>query len=234
MATMLPLPTRGELATIKSLEGDEYTLTPEDAEWAVRMAVFEGGDPAITLWVMAQRWVLFQRKGAGYTSFARFLQAFSQPINPKWARDGEFCKEGGRYSGTDYCDASKLARRELAQSSLQVVAAKDPVAYAIAVAWLKAEIPNTVPRGTNFSDERVADAYLAKTPGATELTRTPPDTCPACNVVIVERDAKDWPADYVWMVTPNGNVADSNGVRGGGVLARFTSGVARALTRWWA
>jgi hypothetical protein len=48
----------------------------------------------------------------GTTSFWVFLQGFSQPINPKWRRDGVFCKVGGKYHSSNYCSPKKLQRRE--------------------------------------------------------------------------------------------------------------------------
>lgn len=236
MCPMVTLPKASELAQIRSLDGDGYQLTPHDAELAVRMALFEGGDPAYTLWTLAQRWVLFsgrmRKRGIKYgKSFGTLIQEFSQPLNPDWLASGAFCRPGGKYAGTDYCSPDKLARREHAQNdSLELVHAKDPAAFDVAVAWLRAEIKNPVPRGTNFSVPHVAANYVKHTPGTRELARTPPDTCPACNVILVEPDAANWPSNHVSLVAATGQIADAAAANVG---ESFTRGVLHALTRWW-
>lgn len=240
MAPMVTLPKANELAQIRSLDGDGYQLTSHDAELAVRMAVFEGGDPAMTLWTLAQRWVLFsgrlRKRGIKYRAgFGDLIEEFSQPLNPAWLASGEFCRPGGKYAGTDYCSAEKLARRAHAQHDpLDVVRAKDPAAFETALAWLRAEVPNPVPRGTNFSVPRVAESYISRLPGAREIARTPADTCPACNVILSEPDAANWPSDFVWLASPSGRVSDAVGARDAGAGESFARGVLNALTRWWA
>jgi len=237
MAPMVTLPKAPELAQIRSLDGDGYQLTRHDAELALRMAVFEGGDPAMTLWTLAQRWVLFsgrlRKRGSKYgKGFGDLIQEFSQPLNPAWLASGTFCRPGGKYAGTAYCTPEKLARRSEAQNSpLEAVQAKDPAAFETALAWLRAEVPNPVPRGTNFSVPHVAEFYMRRTPGARELVRTPADACPACNVILSEPDAANWPRNFVRLEVA-GKIADAAAASGAG--ESFTRGVLNALTRWWA
>jgi hypothetical protein len=49
---------------------------------------------------------------SSFQSFWRMILDFSQPVNPKWRRDGLFCKVGGRYHNNDLCSPQKLARRD--------------------------------------------------------------------------------------------------------------------------
>ena len=92
-----------------------FSLDDEDMLWAARMIVGEGGEgaklPVIQsyLWAMANRWHLF---GGSWPTFTALVRAFSQPINPIWARDGSMCRAGGKYHGTKFCDEDKLRRRE--------------------------------------------------------------------------------------------------------------------------
>lgn len=226
------LPKASELASIESGAGTRYRLTPDDAEWAIRMAVYEGSDPTAVLWTMAQRWVLFDLQGKGYTRFATLLRQFSQPINPKWTRDGEFCRPGGRYHGEPPCSEDKLIRRERAQSEpLSATVARAPALARAAVLWLQGEAGNPVPRATDFAQEPVAEGFLERNPEAEAILREPAAACPSCNVMIVTPDTRQWPVNYVWMRAPSGAIADARGVGRPG--DRFAQGFAKGLSRWW-
>jgi hypothetical protein len=225
-------PKASELASIESGAGTRYRLTSEDAEWAIRMAVYEGSNPSAVLWVLAQRWVLFGLQGKDFTKFASLLRQFSQPINPKWLRDGEFCKPGGKYYGEPPCSEDKLVRRARAQSEpLAATIARAPELAEAAVAWLRGEAPNPVPRATDFAQEPVAESFLERNPEAEAILREPAGACPSCNVMIVTADTRAWPVNYVWMRAPSGAIADARGV--GRPVNRFAQGFAKGLSRWW-
>jgi len=90
------------------LEG-ESAHTPEEAQ--------------AVIWTLIQRrwWGTGMaqpnpRAFAGYRTWRAYIQTFSQPINPKWAADGEFCRPGGRYAGTHWCAPERLVRRALFSS----------------------------------------------------------------------------------------------------------------------
>jgi len=98
-------------ARIRFLDGSSYRLSADDVLWAARSVVYEGGDPAATLWTLTQRWYMAR---ANYPSFGVFVRAFSQPVNPDWRRDGKFCRPGGQYNGKPNCSAAALATRDKA------------------------------------------------------------------------------------------------------------------------
>lgn len=226
------VPKASELAWIESRAGDRYRLTPEDAEWTIRMAVYEGSDPTAVLWTMAQRWILMRARGAGYTKFATMLRQFSQPINPRWLRDGEFCRPGGRYAGEPDCSEDKLVRRARAQSEpLATAIGRAPELAQGAVLWLRGEAANPVPRATDFAQEPVAESFLERHPEAEAILREPAARCPSCNVMIVTPETAPWPVNYVWMRGPSGAIADARGVGRPG--ERFAQGFAQGLARWW-
>ena len=137
-----------------------YTFTRDDVLWAARMLQGEGPpeDSAAILWTMAQ---LFAPEGqAGkysgphrFDTFTKLIQAYSQPINPIWRRDGSRCRPGGRYYGTDHCSEARLRRRDyyatLAYDDV------DPDKRAVLEAWLEGKVPNPVPGAADFADRRV-------------------------------------------------------------------------------
>lgn len=231
---MATLPKASELARIQSGTGEDYPLTLEDAEWAIRMGVFEGSDPHPVLWAMAQRWVLLSAQGKKYRSFAAMLRDFSQPINPKWLRTGEFCKPGGTYAGKAPCSEDKLVRRAFAQTApLASVVAQDPLTADRVLSWLKGEVKNPVPRATDFAQEPVAEGFLEDHPGAEAILRVPANSCPNCNVMIVTTATRRWPVDYVWIAAPNGNIASASGVISGKPTVRFAKAFFNAVTSFW-
>lgn len=230
---MVSLPKASELARIQSGTGEDYPLTSNDAEWTLRMAVFEGGgDPAPILWTMAQRFALLRSQGKGYKTFASLLRDFSQPINPKWLRTGDFCRPGGKYADTLACSEDKLARREQAQrGSLEGILQRVPETAERVNAWLRGELPNPVPRATNFAQEPVAESFLERNPDAQVLLRIPASSCPACNVILVTTETERWPKDMVWLRASDGAIASARGA--GSPKNRFAQGFVQGLSRWW-
>lgn len=215
------------LATIHSQGGFRYRLTREDVLWMARMAVHEGGRPADTLWTLTQRMVWFAEKGTNYSSLGALAQAFSQPINPKWARDGLFCKPGGQYHGSSYCTEAKLARRDAARSAtFSELADNNPDVVAVVALWAQGMLRNTAPRATNFSVPRVADAYLEKKPSAAILFTKG-------NTFIAEPEARAWPEDYVFMEAVTGAIANASSVEMPPARVALARGAAEGLLGWW-
>lgn len=132
-----------------------YQITWDDLLWAARMLVGEAGrnagsnEGAAVLWCMASRLVQLNR-----TSFTGLIQAYSQPINPKWAEDGEFCQVGGRYNGRDECSPERLERRRRYQTMAWEDIPSD--VQDLVYKWATAQVNNPIPRATHFAVPRVA------------------------------------------------------------------------------
>lgn len=175
-------------ASIESKNGFAYQLTDEDVLWATRMAAYEGGSVAAALWTVTQRYVNM----APDMSFGSFVQAFSQPINPKWTREGIFCRPGGEYEGTDSCSESRLQRRERARdSTLEQIKAEDPNAYQTTQKWAQALLKNPVPGAVDFAAPSVASGWLARNRGSI--------VAQIGNVFLATADSLRWPRNFVTM-----------------------------------
>lgn len=224
----MAIPSTRQLATIRSEGGFEYQITRSDVLWMARMAAFEGGHAADSLWALTQRLVWFdEEKSVLYSSLGALAQDFSQPINPKWTVNGEFCVPGGKYHGTSYCTTAKFARRQEArESTLEELANKDPEAVAMTVAWSQGLLGNPVPTATNWAAPGVSERYLDRNPEAELLTKRG-------NWFIIEKEARKWPENYVFMQSPTGAIADASGVFGRGGAESFARGAAQSLTNWW-
>lgn len=102
------------VATYRGPSGREYQLTAADMIWAGRAVAGEAGEnanreeTASVLWALMNRFMLYDR----WPTYGRLARKFCQPINPKWGRDGVFCRPGGKYHGTKYCSERLLKRRE--------------------------------------------------------------------------------------------------------------------------
>lgn len=131
-----------------------YQINWEDLLWAARMLCGEAGNNAATnegaaiLWCMAS--LLMSRNGTSYT---RLIQAYSQPINPKWAEDGIFCRVGGNFHGKPECSPERLERRRRYREMTweQVPASVQDLVYR----WATAQIKNPVPRAVEFAVPKV-------------------------------------------------------------------------------
>lgn len=109
------------VSAIYSAAGKEYVITDDDALWLARMVVGEGGRNAsdekirALLWAIMNRFLLHPGQ-RNRSTLKSILQAFSQPINPRWdgvdEGDDDFCAPGGKYYGTEYCSQARLNRRK--------------------------------------------------------------------------------------------------------------------------
>lgn len=177
-------------AKIRSGDGWSYTLTSEDKLWAARMVEFEGGEsPDGVLWSMTQRMALpnIRRR---YGTFTDLIRAYSQPINPKWMRDGEFCRPGGQYHNQDNCSERWLSRRD--RSNIIPWTEIDPAARAVTERWYRGALANPVPRAVEFAAPSVSEGFLSRNPGSSVVLR-------AGNWFIKTAQTSDWPDGWVRM-----------------------------------
>ncbi len=131
----------------------EYQLTWDDLLWTARMLMGESGTEQgrkAVLWAQAQRLVYFRG-----TSFKNLIQNHSQPINPRWRRDGEYCRPGGRNAGTEACAENRLTRRDrLANTTWEQVPL--PI-QDLVVNWARGKISNIVPKAVDFAVPKVGN-----------------------------------------------------------------------------
>ena len=202
-------------------DGTAYALTAEDMLWTARAAVYEGGDPALTLWTLAQR---FSQLRNSFPTFTEFVRGFSQPVNPRWLRDGLFCKPRGHYVNTEYCSEARLARRDRAVASdWYDLNAAEPNVTATVIAWGQGLVGNPLPRSTNFADPHVAAAYVAEHPG-TKVLRVDG------NWYLQDAWAATWSKNRVRIIGADGAIASADGVqRGTGAPAPQRGPIVAAL-----
>lgn len=202
----------------------DYQLTKEDVLWAARSVVFEGGDPADVIWTETQRFAYMQ---GVYGTFAAFVQAFSQPINPDWRRSGVFCRAGGTYAKRAECAEARLVKRDQAANSTWAqLRARDPQAVETVLRWANADLRNPLPRSTNFADATVAASFLLKSPESVVLKT-------AGNVYIMEPVARNWATNHVTVSRFDGALATADGVVPGSkfqqTVAVFLAGLIRPV-----
>lgn len=140
---------------LRTASGFAYRVTDTDKIWLARAAKYEGrGDAVFTIWSLAQRFA--EIHGPRFPTLKSVVLAYSQPVNPIWARTGSMCAPGGEYAGTDYCAPSRLDVRDRA--------ARDPSPETLPIveAWVRGEIPNPIPRGSEFAAPDVAQGCLER------------------------------------------------------------------------
>jgi hypothetical protein len=140
--------------------GWSYTLTPADKLWAARMVQGEGpvGDSAAVLWTMTQLFApAGQRAKYGrpdrFRSFAELIKAYSQPINPRWLRTGDFCRPGGSRSSSPACSETRLRRREVLATMPYV--GVDAAKRSVVERWASGALSNPVPGAYEFAHRSV-------------------------------------------------------------------------------
>ena len=113
------VPSADRLGKVCYPGGHEKAITPEAVVWMAKMVHGEtrGGpsrdDAEWMLWSLVQR--------SGIWSFRtwdwqKFVQAYSQPVNPKWTRTGKYCKKywAEGYTGkiADACSKKRVDLRD--------------------------------------------------------------------------------------------------------------------------
>jgi len=153
-----------------------YRLSEADLLWAALMVqgetlpgrVRRHEDALAVLWTMAS---LFTPAGQQakygrwrFDTFTALIRAYSQPINPRWTRDGEFCRLGGRYHGHTACAPRSLDRRDRLQRTPWTEI--DAGLRTVVLRWAAGKTDNPVPKAIEFAAPYVANAYLERNPGA--------------------------------------------------------------------
>lgn len=150
----------GDLGTIVGKNGYRHELTWDEMLWLARMLVGEpgrGGETewAALLWTYASR-AVFKRS----RNFTNLVRLHSQPINPRWARDGEFCRVGGthprrrgkspqNFNGMDPCSPERLDRRDRISNMSWEEIPQDR--RDLLLRWARGQVPNPVPRSVDFA-----------------------------------------------------------------------------------
>ena len=112
------VPSQDELGTVCYANGDEKRITPDAVLWLAKMIDGETwGSPSRDdaewmLWSLVQRSAIWSFRTWQWRDF---VQAYSQPINPKWTRTGAKCKTywADGYAGSipDSCSQKRVDRR---------------------------------------------------------------------------------------------------------------------------
>lgn len=191
---------------IETADGYSYQITPDDVLWLARSVSHEGGNRAATIWTYFQRQAALRRT----SSLASLVLGHSQPVNPAWRRDGAKCRPGGPYYGRDECSERRLAARDRAATMPweQIPAETRNLVLAAATA----QLPNPVPKATDFADARVSTGFLGRNPGAGIVLQDG-------NWYLYESRSARWPANYVSVRL--GDRVASDGISGGGSSALF-------------
>lgn len=108
------------LATYRYIGPDNFSsrrsvqIDDDMALWLGRMAVGESGkkvtreELSAMCWAMLNRYFL-HRQRMKWRSFKYLVRRFSQPINPRWYRNGDLAR---RHANTKYTTEAKFRRRE--------------------------------------------------------------------------------------------------------------------------
>lgn len=188
-----------------------YQLTKEDVMWAARMCQFETNpgdliDANLVLWSMTNLFALqgnrFNSSKTEFPTFARLIQAYSQPINPIWRRDGRKCRPGGKYHGQEPCSEKRLRRRDShATITFSQLKAKSPDKMKVLIEWATGRSRPAVPKTTGFARPRLTRGEAART-GASI-----PAGARRENWHLSDKWVQDAPDDIVQMNPPGGAVS---------------------------
>lgn len=194
----------------------EYTMTDSDILWSLKMIYGESGsdlnDAACVLWCMANRFVL-TKDNMKTKSFENLIRAYSQPINPRWYRDGVF---GIQYKGKESATEEKFKRREQIRDMKEEDVPEN--LRKLLAAWVGGHIPNPVPRAVHFAVPSAASKSKG-TPGLIqrgfELVYDKRGRGSNCvdrfgNVFYATQPSTRWPGNKVQVIAEDGtNAHDS-------------------------
>jgi hypothetical protein len=213
-----PAPDTQEHGKIVASNGWSYQLTADDILWLARSVDFEGGSsPAGVIWTYAQRYAIPNIHRL-YPTFASLVRAHSQPVNPKWARDGALCRPGGPYAGKPECSEAKLARRDRAQSIPWDEIG--PRVRDLVTQFSHAQLDNPVPRSVEFAAASLSARYLSNYPTARLVLK-------AGNWFIATAQSLLWPENHVSVHFNGAQSRDggASGGAGGGISGGISGGM---------
>jgi len=176
-----------------------YRFTDEDVLWAARMAAYETvGEDSVpsdkpqqaleVLWTMASLFA-YRLKNVckvpppgcasqqpRWPTYTKLIQAYSQPINPIWRRDGSKCT--GTYQGHQACSGGRLrARDRHATVTLDELREKWPNTMQVVWDWalgkpytvlgdVTLSLANPIPTSVEFAAPGVSQGFLNRTAGS--------------------------------------------------------------------
>jgi hypothetical protein len=140
----------GKLGYVKYSNGDSKRITPEAVLWLAKMIDAETwgkpteDDARSMLWALVQRTAIWKYRK---WSWVRFIQAYSQPINPRWTRSGKGCSRyyKSSFGGTipEKCSVRRVNRRtENIRMRWEDV---HPIARRVVLEFIAGKIPNHIP-----------------------------------------------------------------------------------------
>jgi len=148
-----------------------YELTQPDLVMLAKAAAFEEArHPDAVIWTYAQRFTQLRRARAGRLSLAQSIAEHSQPLDPRWRRDGLFCRPGGQYHRSErYCGPDVLERRDRAARLQWMDLGEGP--REAALKFVHGRLANPVPGAVDFarSNREGTDTVtrsLERNPGA--------------------------------------------------------------------
>ncbi len=187
--------TSHALAKIVTADGRfSYQLTDHDLLTLARSIRKESiTDKAELAWCYVQRYAMLKLGGLdAYPTLASMVIAHSQPINPKWFPDGQFCRPGSQYHGSaQYCGQHAVNR--VANASIPWERIELSV-RSFLLKWSDCEVANPAPRAVDF---RARDAeYQRIVSGASgrDLIYVP---LPTRNAFFATARSAAWPQSYV-------------------------------------
>ncbi len=145
----------GDLGYIETRPGRRRQLVWEDMKWAALMLLGEAPRNATTVEGAAVLWSMASRLDfAGDRNYQGLIQRYSQPINPRWLAEGDFCRPGGRNHGQDVCSITRTNRRAQIHATTWEDINEDIQRFVLR--WARGEISNPIPRGVDFAVPAVA------------------------------------------------------------------------------
>lgn len=170
---------------LRTKDGLSYRISAEDKIWLARSAKYESvGDAPYTIWTLAQRFAEIGGPGTSFPRLKDVVLAYSQPVNPRWGRDGEFCRPGGSYADTDSCAERRLAVRDRAMTD------PAPETVPLVDAWVNGRLPNPAPRAVHFAVPRLVENCLRDGSCADVIVRSE-------NWYASSPRSARWPRDFV-------------------------------------
>lgn len=179
------------LPTITTADGVfRYDVTPRDLLTLARSIRKEGpSDLDALAWTYAQRLVLMRSM---FDSLADLITNHSQPINPKWFPDGEFCRPGGQYAGTRNC--AHAAERP-ANASIPWDRIESRVRLGVAK-WAAGLTLNPVPKSVDFAEAGFVARQMAGS-NPREQAYVQQGVPWVHNSFVSTPTSRAWPANYV-------------------------------------
>ena len=133
-----------------------YRASTDDRLWMLRAVAGEGGEHRRVASVLVQRFRFLDETRPGlFPTLERLVRAYSQPVNPRWARGGDLWRKANAKGWPEGSEAAADRRARVSRMTQFGPETRAAVDYALGVLEEGGELEGVPPEAVHFAAPRI-------------------------------------------------------------------------------